>query len=146
MAKKPRGSGDGKSGDESPHARAASDASERLGDDVVRASRLVTVVGCGASAGGLEAFSQLLAALPVDVNAAFVLIPHLAPEHASMMAQLLQHQTRLPVAEITHRMALESGHVYVAPPGMNVDVRERKLHLSPRQDGGVYHPIDHCFR
>src|SRR5262249_118718 len=35
---------------------------------------------------------------------------------------------------------------YVAPPGMNVDIRDRKVCLSPRQDGGVYHPIDHCFR
>src|SRR5262249_15051956 len=145
MAKRHRGSGTGESADESSvQATETTATAEGAGDDLVPSDRPVTVVACGASAGGLEAFSQLLAVLPTDVDAAFVLIPHLAPEHASMMAQLLQHQTRLPVAEMTHGTTVEPGHVYVAPPGMNVDVRQRQLHLSPRQDGGVYHPIDHC--
>src|SRR6185503_5042629 len=113
-------------------------------------NRSATLVACGASAGGLEAFSQLLAALPADVNAAFVLVPHLSPEHASMMAPLLQHQTSLPVMEAFDGVVIEAGHVYVSAPGMNIDVQDGRLHLSPRQDaghdGGLFHPIDHCFR
>src|SRR5258705_4656936 len=97
------------------------------------------IVVCGASAGGLEAFSQLLAALPARVNAAFVIVPHLAPEHASMMSQLLQHQTTLSVAEAVDGAPLEAGHVHVAPPGMTVAVRDGQLHLMPRPDGGAFH-------
>src|SRR5262245_80276 len=114
MAERQRGSEKGKADNESVRARDTTEKMpERGGDDALRGNRPVTVVACGASAGGLEAFSQLLAALPPDVDAAFVMIPHLAPEHASMMAQLLQHQTRLPVAEMTQGVALEPGHVYV---------------------------------
>src|SRR5262245_10839236 len=116
------------------------------GDDAPQSDRKHTLVACGASAGGLEAFSQLLAAVPTEVNGAFILIPHLAPEHASMMAPLLQHQTRLPVAEATDGMVIERGRVYVSPPGVNVEVRDGAIALSPRGDGGVFHPIDHCFR
>jgi two-component system CheB/CheR fusion protein len=103
-------------------------------------------VGCGASAGGLEAFSQLVAALPVDVNAAFVLIPHLAPDHSSMMPQLLQHQTKLPVAEIADDMAIEPRHVYVSPPGVYVELRDGRFALSPRGAQTLFHPVDHFFR
>jgi two-component system CheB/CheR fusion protein len=139
MATPPRGPGKGESGAESTAVNGEPASGAHTGDPL-------TIVACGASAGGLEAYSQLLDALPPDVQAAFVMIPHLAPEHASMMAPLLQHRTRLPVAEITHGARLEVGHVYVVPPGMNVDVRDRTLHLSPRPETGVYHPIDHCFR
>jgi two-component system, chemotaxis family, CheB/CheR fusion protein len=109
------------------------------------AARRALVV-CGGSAGGLEAFSLLLAALPAHVNAAFVIVPHLAPEHASMMSQLLQHQTALSVAEAVDGAPLEAGHVHVAPPGMAVAVRDGRLQLTPRLDGVAFHPIDHCFR
>ena len=147
MARTPRGPRKGPGVDEQqPAAGASPSATEAGARDESPREPVVTVVACGASAGGLEAFSLLLGALAPEVQAAFVLIPHLAPEHASMMAQLLQHHSRLPVTEMSHGMAVEVGHVYVAPPGMNVDVRDRKVHLSPRQDGGVYHPIDHCFR
>jgi two-component system CheB/CheR fusion protein len=151
MAKPRRGRG--KNPDESPSANevhAAPGPPATGPEDSRRGEHGVTLVACGASAGGLEAFSQLLGALPADVNAAFVLVPHLAPEHASMMAPLLQHHTSLPVTEASDRMVIEPGHVYVSAPGMNVDIRDGHLHLSPRNEGehegGVFHPIDHCFR
>src|SRR5689334_16364946 len=68
-------------------------------DASTESERSITVVGCGASAGGLEAFSQLLAAFPADLDAAIVLVQHLAPEHQSMLATLLQHHTPLRVDE-----------------------------------------------
>src|SRR5512140_3493351 len=58
------------------------------------------VVGVGASAGGLEALTQLLKALPADTGMAFVLVQHLAPTHASALAEILTRATRMPVFEV----------------------------------------------
>src|SRR5262245_4456395 len=99
MAKSPRAPRKGSGAGEGP---ASGDPQSVAPDESIGAEHnITTLVACGASAGGLEAFSQMVAALPKDVNAAFVLIPHLAPEHASMMAPLLQHHTSLPVTEAT---------------------------------------------
>jgi len=69
------------------------------------------IVGIGASAGGLEAFTQLLGALPVDTGMAFVLVQHLAPQHESMLTALLSHATALPIQEARDGMRLEPNHV-----------------------------------
>src|SRR4030095_1986583 len=55
------------------------------------------VVGIGASAGGLEAFKQLLDHLPIDTGMAFVLVQHLDPTHESILTELLSRSTRMPV-------------------------------------------------
>ena len=62
------------------------------------AARRFPIVGIGASAGGLDAFKALLAATPPDTGMAFVLIQHLDPLHASLMAELLSSRTTMPVA------------------------------------------------
>jgi two-component system, chemotaxis family, CheB/CheR fusion protein len=56
------------------------------------------VVGIGASAGGLEAFTRLLQALPVDSGMAFVLVQHLAPTRTSMLAEIMSRATAMPVS------------------------------------------------
>src|SRR5262249_52748350 len=61
------------------------------------------VAGIGASAGGVEAFSELLQALPADSGMAFVLIGHLDPKHTSLLSELLSKSTSMPVREIKHR-------------------------------------------
>src|SRR5450432_549807 len=60
------------------------------------------IVGIGASAGGLEAFTQLLQNLPIDTGMAFVLVQHLDPVHASALTQILSKATSLPVQEVTN--------------------------------------------
>src|SRR4030095_14452831 len=65
-----------------------------------------SVVGIGASAGGLEAFEQLLSALPQDTGMAFVLVQHLAPNHESILRELLAKSTRMPVIEVQEGMAV----------------------------------------
>jgi two-component system CheB/CheR fusion protein len=55
------------------------------------------VVGIGASAGGLDAFKKFFSRMPADSGAAFVLVPHLDPTHASLMVELLARQTQMPV-------------------------------------------------
>src|SRR6516162_2777341 len=59
------------------------------------------VVGVGASAGGLEAFMQLLRALEPRLGMAFVLVPHLDPSHESAMSELLARATKMPVLQVT---------------------------------------------
>ena len=74
------------------------------------------IVGVGASAGGLEAFTQLLQNLPNDTGMAFVLVQHLDPAHASALTQLLSKATSLPVREVTNDLPVKPNHVYVIPP------------------------------
>ena len=59
------------------------------------------IVGMGASAGGLEAVTKLLQALPLDTGMAFVLVQHLSPTHDSALAAILSRATRMPVTEST---------------------------------------------
>ena len=105
------------------------------------------IVGIGASAGGLEAFSQLLRHLPVDSGMAFVLVQHLDPKHESRLAGLLARTTRLPVLEVSDRCPVQPDHVYVIPPNTVMTLSEDGLHLAPRNDvPGQHLPIDHFFK
>jgi two-component system, chemotaxis family, CheB/CheR fusion protein len=88
------------------------------------------VVAIGASAGGLEAFRTLLAALPASGSMAFVLVQHLDPTHPSMMVELLSAQTAMKLLEAREDMRLESDHVYVIPPGRYLAIRDGAIHLS----------------
>src|SRR5215212_6153990 len=77
------------------------------------------VVGIGASAGGLEAFTNLLENLPTNTGMAFVLVQHLDPKHESMLASLLTRASSMPVHEISNNMRVEPNSVYVIPPRVN---------------------------
>jgi two-component system CheB/CheR fusion protein len=105
------------------------------------------VVGIGASAGGLEAFTQLLAHLPDNTGMAFVLIQHLDPTHESQLADLLSKATRLPVTEVTDGMAVSPDRIYVIPPNTNMAIMKGVLRLSPRGEARIQHlPLDVFFR
>ncbi|MEO6462870.1 MAG: chemotaxis protein CheB, partial [Candidatus Eisenbacteria bacterium] len=104
------------------------------------------VVGVGASAGGLEAFTRLLRALPIDTGMAFVLVQHLAPRHPSALARILSGATAMPVTEVTGDVAIAPDHVYVIPPGQNLVLATGRLVLTAREEHGVQHPIDRFFR
>ncbi len=101
------------------------------------------IVGIGASAGGLEAFTQLLQHLPVDTGMAFVLVQHLDPDHQSALPALLARTTRMPVMEVTNDLAVEPNHVYVIPPNAGMALKGGKLKLLPRtQTRGAHRSID----
>src|SRR3989441_5285385 len=107
----------------------------------------LSVVGVGASAGGLEAFEQLLRSLPNDTGLAFVLVQHLAPKHESMLSELLAKATRMPVIEVTQGMRVQPNHVYVIPPNADMSISDSVLHLAPlNPDRGLRMPIDSFFR
>src|ERR1700730_18601375 len=92
------------------------------------------VVGVGASAGGLEAFTKLLRHVPSDTGMAFVLVQHLDPRHESILASLLSRATKMVVREATNQMLLEPNHVYVMPPNTNITIMNRMLHLTRGRD------------
>jgi len=105
------------------------------------------IVGVGASAGGLEAFTQLLQALPVDTGMGFVLVQHLAPERASLLAEILSRATALPVTEVEDEPRVEPDHVYVIPPDRNMTISRGVLQLLPRKEArGQHRPIDVFLR
>jgi two-component system CheB/CheR fusion protein len=106
-----------------------------------------SVVGIGASAGGLEAFTLLLRALPDQTGAGFVLIQHLDPTHESMLTELLSKATSMPVSEAKEDMEVERNHVYVIPPNQNMAISDGTLKLTPRiETRGQAMPIDHFLR
>src|SRR5436309_1701597 len=105
------------------------------------------IVGIGASAGGLEAFSELLAHLSLDAAMAFVLVQHLDPKYPSILSEILSRTTPLPVIEVQHGVRVEPGHVYVMPPNTSMTIAEGVLNLGPRSDDrGPHMPIDHFLR
>jgi two-component system CheB/CheR fusion protein len=92
------------------------------------------IVGIGASAGGLEAFTQLLKHLPDETGLGFVLVQHLDPEHESALTQLLARATSIPVTEVTNNLRVEPNHIYVIPPNTNLSLWQGLLKLQPRPD------------
>jgi len=107
----------------------------------------LAVVAVGASAGGLEAFTQLVRALPSNTGMAFVFIQHLDPKHQSMLSDLLARETKMPVVEAQNGTAVEPNHVYVIPPNVNMGILQRRLQLTPRAaEPGLHTPIDFFMR
>src|SRR5262245_21877702 len=108
----------------------------------------MTIVAIGASAGGLDAFTQLLHALPSDPGIAIVLVQHLAPQHDSALAALLSMQTLLPVVQASDGVRVERNHVYVIPPNVQAGMRDDwTISLVPRPtDRSQYTPIDAFMR
>ncbi|TCV85403.1 chemotaxis protein CheB [Sulfurirhabdus autotrophica] len=105
------------------------------------------IVGVGASAGGLEAFSKLLQSLHPKTGMAYVLVQHLDPHHASALTELLSRETIMPVAEVEDGTVIAPDHVYVIPPNANLAILHGILHLMPRsQNRGQHLSIDYFFR
>ena len=109
-------------------------------------SKSFMIVGIGASAGGLEAFVQLLRNLPADTGMAFILVQHLDPKHESVLTELLSRRTNIPVNEVKDGMAVEPDHVYVMPPNTDMTILDGVLGLKPRTEVRGHHmPVDHFF-
>lgn len=107
------------------------------------------VVGIGASAGGLAAFKAFFSGMPSDdkPGMAFVLIQHLAPDHKSLLSELIQRCTRLAVFEVTDGMRMQVNCVYVIPPNCDMAFLNGSLQLmEPAAPRGHTMPIDFFFR
>ncbi len=105
------------------------------------------VVGMGASAGGLEAFTRFFRIMPPDSGMAFVVIQHLDPTHESLTAELLGKHTKMPVRQVAGDTAVERDHVYVIPPNRDLGIGQGVLRLTPPPARRVTRmPIDFFFR
>jgi two-component system CheB/CheR fusion protein len=101
------------------------------------------VVAIGASAGGLEAFRTLLAALPAQSGMAFILVQHLDPGHVSRLVELLSSYTVMQVLEAREEMRPEPDHIHIIPPGRFLSISDGAMRLTPVREGqGVRMPFD----
>ena len=107
------------------------------------------VVGIGASAGGLAAFEAFFSAMPADVDPgmAFILVQHLAPDHKSMLAELIRRYTRMQVFEVEDGMEVHPNCAYIIPPNHDMAFLNGRLQLlEPTAPRGQRLPIDFFFR
>ena len=105
----------------------------------------VRVVGVGASAGGLDAFIDLVSAIPPDTGLAIVLIQHLDPRHNSLLTDIMAGVTTIPVREVTDGVTIERDHIYVIPPDSEMTVEGGVLRLKPRTPKVPHRPLDSFF-
>ena len=109
--------------------------------------RALTTVGIGASAGGLEALTELLRNLPAKMGAAYVIVQHLDPAHESLLAELLARVAPFPVTQATDDVLIRADHAYVIPPDTTMIVVDGHLRLAKRKRAQApAHPIDVFFR
>ena len=113
----------------------------------ISAAQALTVVGIGASAGGLRALQSFFDGLPSDTGMAFVVVTHMHPEHESHLSELLQPHTEMQVNQVQKTTPVSPNHVYVMPPNRQVLITDSHLDLGdfegPR---GRRSPIDEFFR
>ena len=105
------------------------------------------IIALGGSAGGLEAFEKFFANMPPQTGMAFILISHLAPDHISIMPELIQKSTAMNVQQIKDGLKVLPDHVYVVPPKKELDIFDGTLRLT--ETTGVHGPnlpIDYFFR
>lgn len=104
------------------------------------------IVAIGASAGGMEAISELLKYLPSDTGMSFIYIQHLSPDHKSILSALLSRLTKMKVQEVTNKILMEPDNLYVIPPDKEMTVINGHIKLSPRTKTRVFTlPIDTFF-
>lgn len=106
------------------------------------------IVGIGASAGGLDAFKKFIKAIPNTSGMAYVLVQHLDPKHESLLPELLQKVTSLPVVEISDDLKILPDHIYIIPSNKMLIATDGVLHLDPRRKNipaGLHLPIDVFF-
>jgi two-component system, chemotaxis family, CheB/CheR fusion protein len=106
-----------------------------------------TVVGIGASAGGLTALRTFFSNVPEESGLAYVVVVHLSPEHPSHFAEVLQPHVKVPVRQVTENTPLQPDCVYVIPPNRNLSAIDTHLRLSKLEEHrGDRAPIDHFLR
>lgn len=122
-------------------------ASSLPSKDQPQQDRDTRIVVLGASAGGLESFEQFFRHAPADSGLAFVLISHLDPSHASILTDILQRTTTMPVIEAQDHIQVAPNSVYVIPPNRDMTIVHGALLLNiPAAAHGLRMPIDMFMR
>ncbi len=105
-----------------------------------------TIVGLGASAGGVEAFQKFVAAIPENSGMAYILVLHLPPDHESLLPEILSKSTVLPVQEISDELDIKPDHIYTIPENKILITIDGVLKLLPRNsENPVVYSIDIFF-
>jgi two-component system, chemotaxis family, CheB/CheR fusion protein len=102
------------------------------------------IVAIGASAGGLEAITELLGSLPSNSGMAYIAVQHLNPDHESLLPEILTKKTSLSVMQIQGDMEVERDHVYLIAPNTTITLVDNIIRVAPRASG-VHHPADILF-
>jgi two-component system CheB/CheR fusion protein len=103
------------------------------------------VVGIGASAGGLNAYTELLGALPPNTGMTFVIVQHLSADHESFLTTLLARVTQMPVIEVQDGPRIEPNTIYVIPPNRSLVIEDGHLGLRDRPPG-LHLSVDIFFK
>ena len=112
---------------------------ENLHDDL-------KIVAFGASAGGLQALRPIVANLRLNGVCAYIVAHHLAPDHASNLAEILGHNTNLPVSIAQNGESIKANRIYVCPHGCDIIIQGRSLVLAPSDPAAFISPsIDRLF-
>lgn len=120
----------------------------KAGKPLTKSANHFPVVGIGASAGGLDAFRKLIKGIPENSGMAYVLVQHLDPSHESLLPELLQRATRIPVLEISDNLKVLPDHIYIVPSNKMLIANDGVLQLSarPAKDKNVHNmPVDLFF-
>ncbi len=130
-------------------AAGSTEAPETTTDTTTTSSAGFPIVGIGASAGGLAAFEAFFSGMPADTDPgmAFILVQHLAPDHKSILTDLVQRYTRMQVFEVEDGMVVRPNCAYIIPPGRDMAFLGGALQLlQPAAPRGRRMPIDFFFR
>jgi len=112
----------------------------------IKSQEALHVVGIGASAGGLEAITELLQNITPNTGMVFIYIPHLSPDHKSLLTSLLAKSTAMKVQEVTDKILMKPNSFYIIPPDKEMTVLDGHIQLNARSKERVVHlPIDTFF-
>ncbi|RYY01624.1 MAG: chemotaxis protein CheR [Gammaproteobacteria bacterium] len=129
-------------------ARKDANPSEAINESSTNNPVNFPIVGIGASAGGLAAFEAFFSGMPTDVEPgmAFVLVQHLAPDHHSLLTELVRRYTRMKVFEVEDGVEVQINCIYIIPPNRDMAFLNGSLHLlEPSAPRGHRLPIDFLF-
>ena len=130
----------------SKSVRASDKPSEKSTEKSAAQNGSFPVVAIGASAGGLEAYTDFFHTLPVDSGMAFVLVQHLDPSHHSMLTEIISKSTRMPVEEVKDGTRISPDRVYVIPHNALLAISNGGFALTPRSKGPGHLAINFFMR
>ncbi len=103
------------------------------------------IIGIGASAGGLEALKAFFGKAQKDSGMAYIIVVHMASNQPSMLVEILQRETQIPISAIKDGEKVKPNHIYIITPGMELSIFKGKLQLLDATNRTMYTPIDTFF-
>ena len=113
---------------------------------VIKKQQALQIVAIGASSGGLEAIIELLQNIPPNTGMVFIYIPHLSPDHKSLLTSILAKVTVMKVQEVTDKILMKRDNFYIIPPDKEMTVLDGHIQITARSKEQLMHlPIDTFF-